>query len=66
MWTSENKTSTVEFSVQKEYEERTKAAKKTKMDAKKNTLRSEDIQKGTFVLVSNPTKNEPVKADRTA
>jgi hypothetical protein len=34
------------------------------MDAKKNALRAEDIQKGVFVPVSNLPKKEPRKAER--
>jgi hypothetical protein len=33
------------------------------MDAKKNALRAEDIQKGVFVPVSSLPKKEPKKAD---
>ena len=47
---------------QREYEERTKTAKKVGMDAKKNALRAEDIQKGVFVPVSHLPKAEPTKA----
>jgi hypothetical protein len=32
------------------------------MDAKKNALRAEDIQKGVFVPVGNLPKKEPVRA----
>ena len=51
---------------QREYEERTKTAKKAEMDAKKNALRAEDIQKGVFIPVSHLPKSEPVKAEQTA
>ena len=51
---------------QKEYEDRTKAAKKAEMDAKKNALRAEDIAKGVFVPVSAVPAAEPKKAKRTA
>ena len=44
---------------QKVYEDRTKAAKKAEMDAKKNALRAEDIAKGVFVPVSALPKKEP-------
>ena len=47
---------------QKEYEDRTKTAKKAEMDAKKNALRAEDTAKGVFVLVSHLPKAEPKKA----
>lgn len=51
---------------QKEYEERTKAAKKAEMDAKKNALRAEDIAKGVFVPVSSMPKAESKIAEKTA
>ena len=51
---------------QKEYEDRTKAAKKAEMDAKKNALRAEDIAKGVFIPVNAMPKAEPQKAKRTA
>jgi site-specific DNA recombinase len=47
---------------QKRYEDKTKAAKKAEMDAKKNALRAEDISKGVFVPVGSLPKNEPKKA----
>lgn len=46
---------------QREYEERTKAAGKNEMEAKKEALRTEDISKGVFVPVSNLPKGELVK-----
>ena len=46
--------------------ERTKAAIKAEMDAKKNALRAEDIAKGVFIPVSSLPKKEPKKAERTA
>ena len=46
--------------------EKTKAKKKTAMDAKKNALRAEDIAKGVFVPVSTMPKKEPRKAERSA
>jgi ribosomal protein S12 len=49
---------------QKRYEDKIKAAKKAEMDAKKNALRAEDIQKGVFVPVSSLPKKEPRKAER--
>jgi hypothetical protein len=49
---------------QKRHEGKTKAAKKVEMDAKKNTLRAEDISKGVFVLVSNLPKKEPRIAEK--
>ena len=51
---------------QREYENRTKAAKKAEMDAKKEAIRAEDIAKGVFVPVSSLPKNEPAKAGWTA
>ena len=44
---------------QKRYEDKTKAAKKAEMDAKKNALRTEDISKDAFASVSNLPKAEP-------
>ena len=51
---------------QKEYEERTKAKKKTEMDAKKNALRAEDMGKGVFVPVSALPKKNRRKQNRKA
>ncbi len=51
---------------QKEYEERTKAAKKAEMDAKKEAMRAEDMGKGVFVPLGELPKKEPKKAERTA
>jgi hypothetical protein len=51
---------------QKEYEDKTKAAKKAEMDEKKNALRAEDMDKGVFVPVSAMPKKEPKKAKQTA
>jgi hypothetical protein len=45
---------------QRQYENRTKGAKKAAIDA----LRTEDISKGVFVPVSNLPKKEPKKAER--
>jgi hypothetical protein len=42
---------------------KTKAKKKTAMDAKKNALRVEDIAKGVFSPLSNLPKAEPKKAE---
>ena len=47
---------------QKQYEDKVKAAKKAELEAKKATIRSEDIQKGVFVPVSSLPKQEPQKA----
>ncbi len=47
---------------QKEYEERTKAKKKAKIEAKKAAIRAEDIAKGVFVPVSSLPQREPMKA----
>jgi hypothetical protein len=49
---------------QKRYEDKIKATKKAAMDAKKNALRTEDIQKGVFVPVSNLPEKEPRKTDK--
>lgn len=51
-----------ESGAQKRYEDKTKAAKKAEMDAKKNALRAEDISKGVFVPVSHLPKKEPKTA----
>jgi hypothetical protein len=51
---------------QRQYESRTKGAKKAAMDAKKNALRAEDISKGVFVPVGNLPKKEPRKPERKA
>ena len=48
---------------QKEYVDRTKAAKKKWMDAGKNALRAEDIAKGVFIPVS-ACRKEPKIADK--
>ena len=47
---------------QKQYEDKVKAAKKAELEAKKATIRAEDIQKGVFVPVSSLPKQEPQKA----
>jgi hypothetical protein len=49
---------------QRQYENRTKGAKKAGIDAKKAAIRSEDISKGVFVPMSNLPKKEPRKAER--
>jgi hypothetical protein len=49
---------------QKEYEDKTKAAKKAEMDEKKNALRAEDMDKGVFVPVSHLPKAEPTRAEQ--
>jgi hypothetical protein len=51
---------------QRQYENRTKGAKKAATDAKKDALRAEDISKGVFVPVGNMPKKEPRKAERKA
>lgn len=48
---------------QREYEERTRAAKKAKIEAKKAALRAEDMGKGVFVPVGSSPKNEPMKVE---
>ena len=51
---------------QKEYEDKTKVAKKVEMDAKKDALRAEDIAKGVFVHVSTIPKAEPKIVGKSA
>lgn len=47
---------------QKQYEDKVKAAKKAELEAKKATIRAEDIQKGVFGPVSSLPKQESQKA----
>lgn len=47
---------------QKQYEDKVKAAKKAELEAKKATIRADDIQKGVFVPVSSLPKQEPQRA----
>ena len=47
---------------QRQYEERTKAAKKAKIDAKKAAIRQEDIERGVFSYVADLPRKEPRKA----
>ena len=47
---------------QRQYEERTKAAKKAKIDAKKAAIRQEDIERGVFYYVADLPRQEPRKA----
>ncbi|MEY8388971.1 recombinase family protein [Oscillospiraceae bacterium 38-13] len=47
---------------QQQYEERTKAAKKAKIDAKKAAIRQEDIERGVFSYVADLPRKEPRKA----
>lgn len=47
---------------QKQYEEKAKATRKAELEAKKATIRAEDIQKGVFVPVSSLPKQEPQRA----
>jgi len=51
---------------QKEYEERTKAKKKAEIEARKATIRTEDIAKGVFIPVSSLPQREPQKGAKTA
>jgi hypothetical protein len=51
---------------QRQYENRTKGAKKAAIDEKKDALRTEDISKGVFVPVGHLPKKEPRKAERKA
>ena len=44
---------------QREYEERTKAAKKAEIEAKKATIRAEDMAKGVFIPVNSLPRLEP-------
>lgn len=44
---------------QKQYEEKAKATRKEELEAKKATIRAENIQKGVFVPVSSLPKQEP-------
>ena len=48
---------------QKEYEARTKAKKKAEIEAKKESIRAEDVAKGVFVPVSKLPKLEPKKGE---
>ena len=47
---------------QREYEERTKAAKKAEIETKKATIRAEDMAKGVFIPVSNLPQTAPTIA----
>ena len=47
---------------QRQYEERTKAAKKAKIDAKKAAIQQEDIERGVFSYVADLPRKEPRKA----
>ena len=47
---------------QRQYEERTRAAKKAKIDAGKAAIRAEDMARGLFIPVSQLPKQEPQKA----
>jgi site-specific DNA recombinase len=47
---------------QRQYEERTKAAKKAKIDAQKAAIRQEDIERGVFSYVADLPRQEPRKA----
>ena len=47
---------------QRQYEERTRAAKKAKIDAKKAAIRQEDIERGVFSYVADLPRQEPRKA----
>ena len=51
---------------QKRYEDKVKAKKKAKIDAKKAAIRAEDIAKGVFVPVSSLPQREPQKGAQTA
>lgn len=47
---------------QKRYENKIKAQKKAEMDAKKDAIRREDIEKGVFTPVARLPKHEPQRA----
>ena len=47
---------------QRQYEERTRAAKKAKIDAGKAAIRAEDMAKGIYARVADLPRQEPRKA----
>ena len=47
---------------QKRYEDKIKARKKAEMDAKKNAIRAEDMEKGVFTRIKDMPKQEPKRA----
>ena len=47
---------------QKQYEEKSKETRKAELEAKKATIRAEDIQKGVFIPVCSLPKQEPQRA----
>ena len=47
---------------QRQYEERTRAAKKAKIDAGKATIRAEDMAKGIYARVADLPRQEPKRA----
>ena len=47
---------------QRQYEERTKAAKKAAIEAKKAAIRAEDMEKGIYAHVANLPRQEPQRA----
>lgn len=51
---------------QKRYEDKIKGRKKAEIEAKKATIRAEDIAKGVFVPVSSLPQREPMKGVQTA
>ena len=51
---------------QKRYEDKIKKRKKAEIEAKKATIRAEDIAKGVFVPVSSLPQREPMKGVQTA
>ena len=47
---------------QRQYEERTRAAKKAKIDAEKAAIRAEDMAKGIYARVVDLPRQEPKRA----
>jgi hypothetical protein len=47
---------------QRQYEERTRAAKKAKIDAQKAAIRAEDIAKGIYAHIADLPRQEPKRA----
>ena len=47
---------------QKRYEDKIKARKKAEMDAKKNAIRAEDMEKDVFTRINDMPKQKPKRA----
>ena len=47
---------------QKRYKDKVKARKKAEMDAKKDAIRTEDMEKGVFTRIKDMPKQEPKRA----